>query len=44
MDKIMKNKRALELVTSRLSGYKQGQKNSFISDVLSFILLNPESV
>ena len=44
MDKIMKNKKALELVTSRLSGYKQVQNNSFISNVLSFILLNLESV
>ena len=30
----MKNKRGLELVTGRSSGYKQVQKNPFISDVL----------
>ena len=36
MDKIMKSKRGLELVTSCSLGYKkQIQKNSFISDLLS---------
>ena len=34
MDKIMKNKRGLEMMTSRSSGYKQAEKNSFISYVL----------
>ena len=33
MDKIMKNKRDLELVTSGSSGYKQIQQNSFVSDM-----------
>ena len=34
MDKIMKNKRSLELVTSRSLGYKTSSENSLISDVL----------
>ena len=35
MDKVIKNKRAMELVTSRYSGYKTSSKNSFISYILS---------
>ena len=35
MDKIIKNKSFLELVTSRSSGYKTSSENSFISYVLS---------
>ena len=35
MDKVIKNKRDLELVTSRSSGTKQIQKNSFIHYKLS---------
>ena len=35
VDKIIKNKRDLEQVTSRYSGYEQVQKNPLISYVLS---------
>ena len=35
MDKVIKNKRDLELVTSRSSGYKTSSKNSFIIYILS---------
>ena len=34
MDKIAKNKRSLELVTSHFPGYKTSSKNSFDSDAL----------
>ena len=34
MDKIIKNKTGLTLVTGHPSGYKEAQKNSFIRDVL----------
>ena len=36
MDKIMKNKRALELVTSLSSGYKTFRKFSVIIDQVNF--------
>ena len=35
MDKIIKNKKGLEIVTSRSSGYETCSRNSFISYVLS---------
>ena len=35
MDKIIKNKRGLEQVTSPSSGYKTNSKNFFISYILS---------
>ena len=35
MDKIIKNKRSLELETSPSSGYKTSSKNFFISFILS---------
>ena len=34
MDKIMKNKRILELVTRHSPGYKKSSENSSLSDVL----------